>query len=203
MKYYSLLLVAIISFVFILQSVAGITEQFILVSSQIASKPYTLLTSVFLHADLLHLGYNMIALALFGLILEGIAGGKRFLAVFFAAGLTASLAAAMFYSASLGASGAVFGVIGTLVVLRPKMTVFALGVPMPLFAAAVVWILLDLLGIFFPTGVANTAHIAGLLAGIAFGLAWRKRFGEPFRKARKDRPVPEKELEEWEKKWVK
>ena len=203
MKYYSLVMVAAISFVFALQLAFGITEYFILSSSEVISKPYTLLTSIFLHANLLHLGYNMFALALFGLVLESVVGEKKFLAVFFSTGLAASIAASVFYPASLGASGAVFGVTGSLVVLRPRMTVFALGVPMPLIVAGVVWLLLDLAGVFFPGDVANTAHIAGLFAGIAIGLTWLKKFREPFRKSKKKKIMSEKELQEWEKAWMK
>lgn len=200
MKYYSLALIAAISFIFVLEVVfPQITDEFSLSGF---SKPYQLVTSVFLHADLLHLGYNMIALFFFGLALESAAGGRRFLLVFFLAGIAAGVAAAAYYPASLGASGAISGVIGALVVLRPSMTVFALGVPMPLVAAAAVWLLLDLLGVFFPSDVANMAHIAGLLFGVLAGFAWRKRFGEPLRKAKEKRPLTEKEIDEWEKEWA-
>src|SRR3989338_9612514 len=136
MKYYSLLLIAICTIVFLMQIIfPQITEEFSLSG---VSRPYQLVTSIFLHGDLLHLGYNMIALFFFGLALESAVGGRWFLLAYFATGITASIAAAAFYPSSLGASGAVFGVIGVLVTLRPRMTVFALGVPMPLVVAAIV-----------------------------------------------------------------
>lgn len=201
MRYAALYLAGMISFVFIMQNVFPLTDEFALKSDEALQKPYLLLTSIFLHADLLHLGYNMIALALFGLALESAVGWKKFLAVFFLSGLAASAAAAAFYPSSLGASGAVSGIIGSLVVLRPRMTVFALGAPMPLIAAAAVWTTLDMLGVFFPSNIANAAHIAGLAAGALLGATWLRRFREKPAK-RKEKPVPEKEIDEWEKKWM-
>ncbi|MBI2232852.1 MAG: rhomboid family intramembrane serine protease [Candidatus Aenigmarchaeota archaeon] len=198
---YSLILIAVITFVFVLQNIfPQITEEFSLSGF---SRPYQLITSMFLHADLLHLGYNMIALFFFGLALEGAVGGRRFLLAYFATGITASIAAAAFYPGSLGASGAVFGVTGALVALRPKMTVFALGVPMPLVVAAVVWGSLDIIGVFYPSGIANFAHIAGLAVGLLLGLTWLRNFREKYAKSKPHNVLSDKEMDEWEKNWDK
>ncbi len=198
---YSISLIAIISFIFILQNVSPqITEDFALSGF---SRPYQLVTSVFLHADLLHLGYNMIALFFFGLALESSIGRNKFLTVFFTTGIIASIAAAFFYPNSLGASGAIFGVIGTLVALRPKMVVFALGVPMPLIVAAMVWGILDILGVFYPSDIANIAHIAGLIAGLLIGLTWLRNFKDKQAKRKPQRLLSDKDLDEWEESWVK
>lgn len=198
---YSLTLIAIISFIFILQNIfPQITEEFSLSGF---SKPYQLVTSIFLHGDLLHLGYNMIALVFFGLALESAVGGRRFLLTYFATGITASIAAAVFYPGSLGASGAVFGVIGALVTLRPKMTVFALGVPMPLIVAAIVWGALDIIGVFYPSDIANFAHIAGLVAGLLLGLTWLRNFREKYAKSKPQKVLSDKEMDEWEKNWIR
>ena len=201
MKYYSLLLIAICTIVFLMQIIfPQITEEFSLSGF---SRPYQLVTSIFLHGDLLHLGYNMIALFFFGLALESAVGGRRFLLAYFATGITASIAAAAFYPSSLGASGAVFGVIGALVTLRPRMTVFALGVPMPLVVAAIVWGALDIIGVFYPSGIANFAHIAGLAAGLLLGITWLRNFREKHAKSKPQKVLSDKEMDEWEKNWTK
>lgn len=159
------------------------------------------MTSVFLHASLTHLLYNMFALALFGTILESIIGGGKFLAIFFVSGIVASASAFLFYPISLGASGAIFGILGALAILRPRMVVW-IYVPMPMIAAIFVWAGLDLIGFFYPSGVANAAHLAGLAIGAAFGFAMRKKFGEHIAK-RKTREIPGEEFRWWEDEWVR
>lgn len=196
------ILIALCIFAFILQQlVPGFTDAFILDSARIGERPWILFTSIFLHADLLHLGYNMIALFFFGAILESIVGARMFLLLFFIAGLDASFASLFFYEQSLGASGAVYGLIGTLAVLRPKMTAFALGVPMPMIVVAAVYLLLDILGVFYPTNVANIAHITGLFVGIAAGLLLCRKFPEP-KKRRAEKVVSDQQMKEWEKDWM-
>ena len=87
--------------------------------------------------------------------------------IFFASGIAASLASAVFYPSSLGASGAIYGIIGALAATKPRMTVWAFGVPMPMFVASLLWLALDFGGLFYTSSVANAAHIAGLATGIA------------------------------------
>ena len=119
-----------------------------------------------------HVGH-MFALVLFGSILENEIGTKKFLSLFFLAGLFASIASIPFYNAVLGASGAIFGVIGALAVLKPKMTVWVYGMPMPMIIASLVWAAIDVLGVFIPSNVANIAHLSGIFVGIIFGFIIR------------------------------
>ncbi|MBI2172774.1 MAG: rhomboid family intramembrane serine protease [Candidatus Aenigmarchaeota archaeon] len=194
MKYYAPALCGVIFAVFLLQQIPGFTEAFLLSGFD---RPWTLVTSVFLHGDPMHLLSNLFALGLFGLIFESRFGEKRLLAVFFAGGIASSIASAFFYDASLGASGAIFAVIGVVAVTMPRMIVWNLGVPMPMIVAAIVWLLLDVAGVFFPSSTANMAHIAGMIFGAVVGLAWRKP------ENRKDsRAVDEKEIDEWEERWM-
>ena len=165
MKYAALLLTGVIFLVFIVQVFSeGFTEAFLL-KPDIYSRPWILLTSMFLHGSAGHLLSNAFALALFGLLLENIIGTRKFLILFFISGIAASAAASFFYSSALGASGAIFGIIGALAAIRPKMTVWAFGVPMPMVVAAIVWLLQDILGVFYPSDVASAAHISGLFLG--------------------------------------
>jgi hypothetical protein len=168
-----------------------------LVSQDVTVRPWLLLTSIFLHGGLLHLGYNMLSLALFGSILEGIIGSRKFLVVFFASGILASVVSTQLYAAVLGASGAIFGVIGTLAALRPRMVVWAGGVPMPMALAAGFWLLLDLAGLFYPTNVANMAHVTGLAFGLAMGLTLLKKYGA--KRSKKEKGfLTENDFARWE-----
>lgn len=178
-RYYSLKLCAIIIGVFILQIVfSSFTELFILNSAS-WSEPWRFLTAIFLHGGVVHLLYNLLALVIFGLILEKFIGSFRFLLVFFVTGIIANLISINFYSASLGASGAIFGVIGTLIILRPTLPVWAFGLPMPIFLAGILWSIGDLLGAYGflagnPMGnTGNIAHLSGIFFGFIFGLLFR------------------------------
>src|SRR3970040_679233 len=91
---------------------AAIVNALVLVPAQIPERPWTLLTSAFLHADLMHLLFNMIGLFFFGPRLESELGGGRFLGLYFVSAVTAALASLFTpFAAVVGASGAVFGVL--------------------------------------------------------------------------------------------
>ena len=194
MKYYALALCVIIFIVFLLQQIPGFTEAFILSGIE---RPWTLLTSVFLHGNVTHLLSNLFALGLFGTILESKVGEKRLLAVFFVGGLVSSIVSSFFYAASLGASGAIFAVIGVVAVMMPRMMVWNLGVPMPMAVAAIVWLLLDIAGAFFPSSTANMAHIAGIIFGAAVGMMWRKP-----EKRGANKSLSEEDIDKWEGEWM-
>jgi len=198
--YYAFKLVGVCVVVFILQlSIPSITDNFALVSKDVATRPWILVTSIFLHGSFDHLLFNMFALAMFGSILERIIGSKRFLIIFFATGVIASLGSAFFYNAALGASGAIMGIAGCLAAIRPRMMVWVLGAPMPMIMAAALWALIDMAGLFHPSGIANAAHLAGLFSGIALGIAWRKRFVLEKSKS----VISENEIDHWEKEYMK
>jgi len=201
-QYWSVRLAFVCIVVFFLQlTFPTLTEHIALISSDIMYKPWTVITSMFAHGSFSHLFYNMFALLLFGFILESIIGSRKFLIIYFLAGTLGSLTSLPFYTATLGASGAIFGILGTLAVLRPKMIVYVSFVPMPMLVAAVVWALIDLLGFLFPTGVANAAHLAGLCFGLVSGLYLRREYGERS-SPRKKIHIPETEFRQWEEKYI-
>lgn len=200
-KWFAIQLVVICVIVFIFQlGNEALTDEYALVSAAVFSRPWTLITSMFLHGSFEHLFYNMFALALFGSVLERIIGGKKFLILYFVSGVIAGLGTIPFYTASIGASGAIFGVLGTLGFLRPKMTVYVSYVPMPMAVAVGLWALGDIVGLFAPSGVANAAHLFGLVFGLIFGLMLREKHGEKVR--RKPIDISEEEFEEWEDRWM-
>lgn len=202
MQWLALKLSGICVIVFILQiAIPAITENFALVSATVLSEPWTVFTHMFLHGGVTHLLYNLFALALFGTILERLLGWRRFLVIYFISGVAASIGAVIFYPATIGASGAIFGVLGCLAVLRPKMTVFMVGFPMPMVVAAAFWALGDLIGMFAPSGTANAAHLFGMAFGIVVGIYLWKEHGEFFGK-KEETKISEKEFEEWESSWM-
>ena len=152
---------------------------------------------MFLHGSFIHLLLTGFALALFASILENMIGSRRFLLLYFSAGLVASIFSSFFYSASLGASGAIYGVLGTLTVLQPFMTVWVSYIPMPMWVAAIVWASQDILGIFIPDNIANFAHLSGLGFGLVFGFFIRARRPQKEKK-KKDIIITKEELENWE-----
>jgi len=207
-RHYTLWLAGIMVGIFILQNLfPAITNNFILDRSTVLSRPWTLLTAIFLHASIAHILFNGFGLVIFGLILEQIIGSKRFLMIFFATGIVSSIASAFVYKTPvLGASGAIFGVMGALTVLRPTMTVWVYYIPMPMYIAAFVWAAVDLFGFFFPSGIANAGHLGGLIAGIVAGFLLRGK--QPIviggkRKKGDFEVMTTDEFSEWEKQYMR
>ncbi len=144
----------------------------------------TLLTSMFVHAGLLHLLGNMLYLWIFGNNIEDTLGPFRFILFYFACGLAAELAQVVAGPGSrlpmVGASGAIAGVLGAYWVLFPRARVLTLIlifiVPVPAGIVLGVWFLTQLLSAGMGGGVAWFAHIGGFLAGIGLILpALRRR----------------------------
>ena len=194
MRYYAIWLSLICIFMFILQvSIPGFTDIFVL-NQQSFSQPYRIITAIFLHGSLQHLIYNLFALLLFGLILERLIKDK-FLYVFFISGILANIISPFFYDSALGASGAIFGIIGCLTILKPGMGVFAFGMILPLWVASIFWVIGDIMGIFIPSGIANLAHLVGVVVGFIFGIILRRKI----RVKEKIRiNLPERQIRIWE-----
>jgi membrane associated rhomboid family serine protease len=145
----------------------------------------TLLSSMFMHGDLLHLGGNMLFLWVFGDNVEHRAGRIAFIVAYLAAGLVGSLAQIMSSTDSpiptLGASGAISGVLGAYLVLFPgnRVTVFLFRflTQVPALVAIGMWIAFQVFAQFAAPvgegGVAYLAHIGGFAAGVAAGLLFR------------------------------
>ena len=148
----------------------------------------TLLTSMFLHAGLLHLVGNMWFLWIFGDNVEDILGRGRFLVFYLACGIAASLTHVFLNPNSItpmiGASGAISGLMGAymrrfpmarVVTLIPIFLFFQI-VRIPAFVFLGVWLLLQLLSAGSQVGIAWFAHIGGFLAGfVLIGFMTRSR----------------------------
>ncbi len=116
-------------------------------------------------------------------------------------GILANILAINVYSSSLGASGAIFGVIGALIVVRPLLVVFAFGLPMPIIVAGVVWVFIDIIGLFIPSEVANLAHLGGIFFGLILGAIYRD-WKQP-RKRRESERLNERIVRKWEDYYMK
>jgi len=105
-------------------------------------RPWTILTSLFLHGSFGHILGNMITLYFFGKYLRLLVGSSKFLLVYFIGGILGGILYVLLappFSIAIGASGAVFALGGALAVMRPKLRVlvFPVPVPMPLWAAVI------------------------------------------------------------------
>jgi len=133
---------------------------------------WRLVTAIFLHAGPLHLLFNVYALVIFGNLVEEALGTVRFAAVYFVTGFAASAASFAFGSegrVAVGASGAIFGLLGAWLTYnwrRRELSMAQANVRM-----ALVLIVVNLIFGFSVRGIDNTAHIGGLVAGVLAGLA--------------------------------
>ncbi len=136
----------------------------------------TLLTSLFLHGDVWHLLGNMLFLWVFGDNIEDSMGHWKFLLFFLVCGAAGGVAhAAMLPDVKIptvGASGAVAGVMGAYIMLHPKVKILVLALKwfplyLPAYFVLAVWIVLQILNVVFEIGgqVAWWAHIGGFAAG--------------------------------------
>jgi membrane associated rhomboid family serine protease len=182
--YYSYAIIVVCIVVFILQSLLGawFTGLFDLrLSYLVASpwRPWGLVTSMFLHGSIVHLLFNMLALFFFGPLLERRIGSSPFLAVYFGSGILAGLAQVAVFptSAVIGASGAIFGVLGALTVLMPDLVIFLYFIPLKIVYATILFAVLDLFPMLAgtPDGIAHVAHLVGLAVGLAAGFWYRQK----------------------------
>lgn len=177
-RFYALKLTGILILIYLVQLLFNNFTGLFVLNQQSFLQPWRFLTSIFLHGSFTHLIYNCFALALFGSILEKLIGKRKFLIVFFVTGILANLIAVNFYDSALGASGAIFGIIGALIIIRPLLPIWAFGLPMPIFVAGIIWVVGDVIGIFIPSGVGNIAHLSGIFFGLILGFLFRKRISK-------------------------
>lgn len=195
-KFYTLWIAVSLVIIFILQSIFPNLTDYLLLNQSSFTQPWRFVTAIFLHGSIQHLLFNLFALLMFGFILEKLIGSNRFLLVFFISGIIANIIAVNFYNSSLGASGAIMGIIGVLAIIKPLMLVWSFGMVLPMSVAAIFWILLDILGIFTPDNVGNIAHLAGIFVGLTFGIFLKLNHEK--RKNSNMIHIPEHILRRWE-----
>jgi membrane associated rhomboid family serine protease len=126
---------------------------------------WRLVTGGFLHASIIHIGFNMYLLWILGGALERYAGAARFLAIYFASVLWGSVGALLLSpdSRTIGASGGVFGLMAALYLLERQRGVALLG------SSVGMLLVLNLAITFVLPGISIGGHIGGILGGAAVG----------------------------------
>jgi membrane associated rhomboid family serine protease len=138
-----------------------------------AGEYWRLLSSMFLHANLLHLAFNGYALYVIGTVIEAELGRWRYLAIYLVAGLFSSAAVYMFsnvFVPTVGASGAIFALFGVFVAYNYRRR------HNPFYAARMrsmaILIAVNLVFTFGVASISRAGHLGGLAAGVVIGLAF-------------------------------
>jgi membrane associated rhomboid family serine protease len=148
------------------------------------AQAYRLVTAMYVHANALHILMNMLILVLIGVPFEDRIGTLRWTAIYLVTGIIGSLVDGGFAAASggahigIGASGAIFGVMGAFAVLYPRDEIpmvlgFVFLQKVPVFVAVIVMALLEslyLVGTRPTDNIGHLVHVASLVAGVALGL---------------------------------
>lgn len=212
-------LIIINALVFLAQSVFGGMDQLNRVNDLFALhhykstefRPYQLVTHMFMHGGIFHLLFNMLALWMFGTMIEKVWGPKRFLVFYLVCGLGAALAQMGSYTfdfwqidqltlsadnyeiyqtnlrigCTVGASGAIMGVLAAFGYLFPNTKLFIMPIPFPVKAK---WAILGIIALDVFGGVSRTpndniahfAHVGGALIGFLIVLYWNKTNKQTF-----------------------
>ncbi len=212
-------LIIINALVFLAQSASGDMDQLNRVNDLFALhhykstefRPYQLVTHMFMHGGLFHLLFNMLALWMFGSMIERIWGPKRFLIFYLVCGLGAALAqlgsytydfwkidhstlsadlydqyqTALRLNCTVGASGAIMGVLAAFGYLFPNTKLFIMPIPFPVKAK---WAIMGIIALDVFGGVSSTpndniahfAHVGGALIGFLIVLYWNKTNKQTF-----------------------
>jgi len=135
----------------------------------------SLFTSLFLHANLIHLGNNMIGLFIFGRIVEHKLGFFKTLLVYLTAGIIANLTHMLIHLTlnsnigAIGASGALMGLVSMGILLNPFTITYEFVTPLPVIVVGWTLFAMDIIGLLSPTqtGIAHFAHLGGFLSVFA------------------------------------
>ena len=132
---------------------------------------YRLVSSIFLHSGLLHLICNMYSLYILGPQLESFFGKVKYSLIFIGSGIIGNLLSMAFLQntyVSVGASGAIFGLLGALLYFGYHYRVYLSGV---IKSQIIPLIILNLMIGFMVTSINNLAHIGGLVGGVLVSMA--------------------------------
>ena len=149
-------------------------------------KPWQLVTYMFMHGGFGHLFFNMYTLFIFGSVLENVWGTKKFLPFYFVTGIGAALVnigvqyLTGSFALTVGASGAIYGILMGYAMLYPDSTLTLLFPPVSMKAK---WFVLIFAGIELLLGISNNpadnvahfAHLGGLVFAFLLLMFWKKR----------------------------
>jgi membrane associated rhomboid family serine protease len=194
------LILANVALYFLQQTTPAVTDALILVPALVLSRPWTLLTYMFLHGSASHIFFNMLSFWFFGPRLESQLGGRAFLGLYFTSGIMGAVLSFFFapHSPVLGASGAVFGVLLGYAWFWPHDKMLIWGVlPVEARWMVVAMTLLSLFGGFGygDGGIAHFAHLGGFAGGYLFLKLLERQRGAARASFRKQGAPPAPRLE--------
>lgn len=146
------------------------------VTENAIEQPYRLVTATLLHAGFVHIAINAWMLLQLGSVFELLFGSRRLAVVYGIAAVFGSLTSCMWLEPgqiSVGASGAIFGVVGALLVMIGGAS--GRRWAKALHAQLALWAVITLFLGFLSPAVDNAAHVGGLIAGAAVGVVFRLR----------------------------
>lgn len=154
----------------------GVANALAFVPAFVLYRPWTLVTYMFVHAGLMHIGFNMLALYFFGPRVEERLGSGRFMWLYMLSGISGALLSMIFAPMSpiIGASGAVFGVMLAFARFWPRAQIYIMGVlPIEAWLAVLLMVVFALWSGFTGSrsGVADFAHLGGFVGGWIY-LKW-------------------------------
>lgn len=133
---------------------------------------YRIVTAMFVHGGWLHLLFNMYALYYLGMLVENIYGPSKLLVVYFVSGIVGNLLSQVFYysTPSVGASGAIFGLVGLLLAATYFRKDFPPTVKRALYLSLLPTVIFNIAYGFVPgTDINNAAHLGGFGTGLLLG----------------------------------
>ncbi len=144
------------------------------------TKPWTLITHIFVHARFTHLFVNMLVLFFFGRELEKRVGNRVFWNVFFTSGIVAAIGYMLTGTyPMIRTNGAILGVFACLAILAPEIRVYMCFIPIPMkiMHVLILFALIDILFIDASDMIAHTAHLSGIFVGLLMGMRIKKAYG--------------------------
>ena len=136
---------------------------------------WTVVTAIFIHANMIHLLGNMIFLYVFGNTLEGVADARKMLSAFFLGGILSFPLSLPFFPVNenfAGASAAIFTLTAVVMLLKPLR--FSWLLLMPVGLVAVLYFLYNALAVYYQvqSNVAYISHLIGFALGLPLGASW-------------------------------
>ena len=152
-------------------------------SNLMEGRVWTLVTAVFVHANLIHLLGNMIFLYVFGNTLESVTTSKRMVTAFFLGGILSFPLSIPFFpqdATFVGASAAIFTLTAVVMLIKPLR--FSWLLLMPVGLVAVLYFLYNGLAVYYHVqgGVAYVSHVIGFSIGVPMGIAWSPQWKRNF-----------------------
>ncbi len=167
------LLIANVLVFFVQLMAPGLAEPFVFVPMLILSRPWTIVTYMFLHGGFSHILFNMLGLYFFGPRIEAMLGSRRFITLYFVSGISGALLSFAFapYAGVIGASAGIFGIMLAFAHFWPREQIYIWGI-LPLEARWLV-VITTVLAIWSGMGgsrggAADFAHLGGYAGAFVY-----------------------------------